>query len=94
LRKKSWLSNHLRDPKNRLAFEQEGIVVEVMEEISRVMEAKKITERRLAKILHKSQRHITMCFSGEREVSLRELAKWAFVLGRRVKIKLIPLRKY
>jgi transcriptional regulator with XRE-family HTH domain len=66
---------------------QETLIVEVTEEICRVLDEQDVTRNELAQRLGKSKGFITQVLSGERNMTLRTMADFAAALGCRFRVQ-------
>lgn len=71
--------------------EQESLILEATEIISELIEESGGTRKDLAEKLERSKGFVTQVLSGERNMTLRTLADFAFALEHRVKMKAAPL---
>ena len=72
-------------------YEQESLIVDVTEEICKLMHLKKISKEDVARKLKVHPRTVKRWLSGEVCMNLRNIADVFFVLAHKVKIK--PLAK-
>lgn len=72
---------------------QESLILDVTEEICRVLESTKINRQELAKRLGKSKGFVTQVLSGERNMTLRTAADLATALDHRLHVKAVPTAK-
>lgn len=86
------VENFLQEHENRLAFEQERLLVEATELISRLLDEKSVTKSSLAKRVGKSKAYITQTLRGETNMTLKSLASFLFALERRLELRAMPLK--
>ena len=73
---------------NRKLYAEEGMILDVTEEIWAALERKGWNKKRLAKELGFSLSHVSRLLNGSRNMTLRTLADIAFVLGMRPRFRL------
>ncbi|MEO8724495.1 MAG: helix-turn-helix transcriptional regulator [Acidobacteriaceae bacterium] len=78
---------------NRLAFEQEKVIVGVTELLSELMEQKHMTKSALAKRLGTSKAYVTQALRGDKNLSLRTVASFFYALEQRVELRPIALNE-
>lgn len=71
--------------------EEETLIFEATELLSELIEAKEINRKELADRLERSKGFVTQILSGERNMTLRTLADFAFALEHRIKVAASPL---
>lgn len=71
---------------------QEDLILDVTEAILEAMEDRGTSRADLARKLDVTRAHVTQVLSGERNMTLRTLADFAFAVDRRVGVHLRPLR--
>ncbi len=81
----------LKDTEFRQGYEEERIVILFGEILSEIMEKRKWNKARLARELGFSKSYVTQLLKGSKNISLRNLAKIMFRLGRRVNIEVAKL---
>jgi transcriptional regulator with XRE-family HTH domain len=86
-----WLDRHLADPANRLAFEEEYVVVDTSERLLKAVETSSLSRAKLAELLKTSRANVTQLLNGRRNLTLRTLARIAFFLGYRIRVFFQPL---
>lgn len=72
---------------------EEEMILDVTEEICRIMEQRGVNRTHLAQRLSCKQPHITQLLNGERNMTLRTLNRIAYSLGHRVKVEFVPEEK-
>jgi Helix-turn-helix len=91
------IARHRTKKESKESFErlvaQESLILEVTEEICRILEETKTTRQELAKRLGKSKGFITQVLSGERNMTLRTAADLATALDYRLQVKAVPSGK-
>ncbi len=60
---------------------QESLILEVTEDIWRILEEKNMNKAELAQAMQKSKAHITQLLNGSRNMTLRTLSDICFALG-------------
>lgn len=74
---------------------QETLILEVTEEVCRVMEGEDsesvVSRKQLADRLGRSKGFVTQILSGDRNLTLRTLSDLAFALDRRITVRLEPI---
>jgi transcriptional regulator with XRE-family HTH domain len=70
---------------------EETLIFEATELLSELIEAEEINRKELATRLGRSKGFVTQILSGERNMTLRTLADFAFALEHRVKVEASPL---
>lgn len=78
----------------RRVFEQEGLILDVTEEIWKVMEEKGWNKSELASALGKSKSYVTQLMNGNRNMTLRTLSDIAFALGVSIRVALGDARHF
>jgi antitoxin component HigA of HigAB toxin-antitoxin module len=71
--------------------EQESLILEATEMLSELIEQSGENRKELAETLGRSKGFVTQILSGDRNMTLRTLADFAFALEHRVKMKAAPL---
>jgi|tagenome__1003787_1003787.scaffolds.fasta_scaffold20500693_2 transcriptional regulator with XRE-family HTH domain len=69
---------------------QESLILEVTEEICRVLQETKMSRQELAKRLGKSKGFVTQVLSGDRNMTLRTAADLATALDHRLQVRAVP----
>ena len=83
------MKHWLNEPSVEVAAEK--LVLEAVELILEQMERANVSHTELAKLLGKSNSHVSQLLSGDRTMTLRTLAKISFALSCQVKLNLQPL---
>lgn len=73
-------------PEDQRLFEQERVIVEVTEMISKLMEEQDVSKTELARRLETSRANVTQMLDGRRNMTLRTLVDVVFHLGASVSI--------
>lgn len=71
----------------RRVFEQEGLILQVTEEIWEALESKGWNKAQLANALGKSKSYVTQLLNGSRNMTLRTLSDICFALGVPVRVR-------
>jgi transcriptional regulator with XRE-family HTH domain len=79
----------LKKAKTRPEYNQESLLLEVARRISDAMEEQNVSRAELARRLRVSPPYITKILRGHENFSLQTLARIAFALGRKWKLRLI-----
>lgn len=72
----------------RRAYLQEGLILDVTEQVWAALEAKGVSRKELADALHTSRANISQLLSGSRNMTLRTLSDMADALGCSVSVRL------
>lgn len=83
-----WLGE---SPENRLAFLEEGLILDATETIFKAMEKRGMTKAALAEQLGSSKAHVTQLLNGSRNMTLRTFARIAFSLDMAPSVELEDL---
>ncbi len=87
---RDYLTEQLKDPAVREAYEEEGLFVELAIQVAHLRQQKGLTQRELAKRLHTSQQTVSRLESPKNgSLSLRTLVKLAHALGKDVKVQFV-----
>lgn len=89
--KQSWQETLSSSDEGRKLIEQERLLLEATEAISRVMEAKGVSRAELARKLERTPAFVTKLLQGDNNFTLRTLSDVFFELGRSVHLELGPL---
>ena len=87
----TWVEKHTADPERMKAFQQERLILEVTELISRLMEEQSVSKTQLADRLGKTKGYITQLLDGRANMTLRTVSDVLFVLGRTLVVSDVPL---
>jgi len=87
----TWVEKHTADPERMKAFQQERLILEVTELISRRMEEQGVSKAQLAERLGKTKGYITQLLDGRANMTLRTVSDVLFVLGRTLVASDVPL---
>jgi ribosome-binding protein aMBF1 (putative translation factor) len=90
---KDWINRQTTTPESHQLYEQERLVLWTAERVSKTMEKTSTSAADLARMLETSHANVTELLSGDHEMTLRTLAKVAYMLGQRVVISLEPLHE-
>jgi len=84
------LKKELKNPEFRKAFEEEEIYASLAIQVAKIREARGLTQKKLAKLLHTSQQAVSRLENPfNRGCSLNTLVKLARVFHKKIKIKFI-----
>lgn len=89
----AWIERQTATPEARRLYEQERLVLWATSALSEVMEESNVSKAELARRMGTSRANVTLLLAGGRNMTLRTFAEVAFRLGRRVDVKLEPLRE-
>ncbi len=85
-----YLKEKLKNKEFRKAFDEEGVYAEVAIQISRLRVQKRLSQKRLAHLLHTSQQTISRLEDPDNSsYSLRTLIKLAHILGKKLKVQFV-----
>ncbi len=85
-----YLKGQLKDEMFRKGYEEEGVYAQVAIQIARLRSQKKLSQKRLARLLHTSQQTISRLEDPENtSYSLQTLVKLARALGRELKVQFV-----
>lgn len=90
---KSWIQEVTETDRGRRLFEEERLVLEATERICGAMDEEGLSRADLAEALGTTRANVTQLLTGSRNMTLKTLAFAAFALGRRVTIRVEPLRR-
>ena len=89
---KTWLEKQKqKNPALARQIEEEMLLQSIGDLFSDVMIQHGLNKAELAKRLRTSRAYVTQILSGDRNLSLRSLAKLAYAMGLRVHVKLEPV---
>jgi len=87
---KDYLKGQLKDEEFRKGFEEEGVYAQLAVQIARIRSRKKLSQKRLAQLLHTSQQTVSRLEDPRNtSYSLRTLIRLAHVLGKELKVQFI-----
>ena len=87
---KDYLKGQLKDEEFRKGFEEEGVYAQLAVQIARIRGKKKLSQRRLARLLHTSQQTVSRLEDPHNtSYSLRTLIKLAHALGKELRVQFI-----
>jgi len=78
----------------KIQFEAEMIHLDLIEEISKLMESKGMKRADLAKALGTTKGYVTQLFSGDRLLNMKTLAKLQTIFDVKVKIEFLEKKKH
>ena len=85
-----YLKEQLKDGEFRKGFEEEGVYAQLAVQIARLRTRKKLSQKRLARLLHTSQQTVSRLEDPQNtSYSLRTLVKLAHALGKELKVQFI-----
>ena len=85
-----YLKEKLKNKEFKKAFDEEGVSAEVAIQIARLRVQKRLSQKRLAHLLHTSQQTISRLEDpGNSSYSLRTLIKLAHILDKELKVQLV-----
>ena len=87
---RDYLKERLKDEKFRKGFEEEGVYAEVALQIARLRVERRMSQKRLAEILHTSQQMVSRLEDPRNaSYSLKTLEKLARALGKELRVQFI-----
>ena len=87
---KDYLKGQLKDEEFRKGFEEEGVYAQLAVQIARIRSKKKLSQKRLARLLHTSQQTVSRLEDPQNtSYSLRTLIKLAHALGKELKVQFV-----
>ena len=87
---KDYLKGQLKDEEFRKGFEEEGVYAQLAVQIARIRGKKKLSQKRLARLLHTSQQTVSRLEDPQNaSYSLRTLIKLAHALGKELKVQFV-----
>ncbi len=85
-----YLKDELKDPTFRRAYEEEGVYAELAIQIARLRVRKKLSQKRLARLLHTSQQTVSRLEDPRNaSYSVRTLVKVAHAFGKELKVEFV-----
>lgn len=87
----SWLDQRLSDSLSRCTYEEERLVVEANEVLLAILDEKHMSRAQLASAIGTTRANMSGLLSGNRNMTLRTIARLAFMCGKRVEMRLLPL---
>lgn len=85
-----YLKEKLKNKEFKKAFDEEGVYAEVAIQIARLRVQKRLSQKRLAHLLHTSQQTISRLEDPDNSsYSLRTLIKLAHILGKKLKVQFV-----
>jgi ribosome-binding protein aMBF1 (putative translation factor) len=88
----TWYERQTATPEDRKEYEQERLLLEVTDKLYAAMEEAGLNKADLARMLGTSRAHITQCFAGRRNLTLRTVSDLAWAVGHRLTVAVEPLR--
>jgi DNA-binding transcriptional regulator YiaG len=87
---KDYLKGQLKDEEFRKGFEEEGVYAQLAVQIARIRSKRKLSQKRLARLLHTSQQTVSRLEDPHNaSCSLRTLVKLAHALGKELKVQFV-----
>ena len=87
---KDYLKGQLKDEEFRKGFEEEGVYAQLAVQIAHIRGKKKLSQKRLARLLHTSQQTVSRLEDPQNaSYSLRTLIKLAHALGKELKVQFV-----
>ena len=87
---KDYLKGQLKDEEFRKGFEEEGVYAQLAVQIARLRGKKKLSQKRLARVLHTSQQTVSRFEDPcNTSYSLQTLIKLAHALGKELKVQFV-----
>ncbi len=77
---------------NSIPYAIEGMLIEVTEQIARLLEARRMSRADLARALGCSNAYITKLLAGNQNLTLESLVRLATSLKTRLEVQLIPVK--
>ena len=85
-----YLKSELKHPVFRKAHEEEGVYADLAIQIARLRARKRLSQKRLARLLHTSQQTVSRLEDPRNaSYSVRTLVKVAHALGKELKVKFV-----
>jgi DNA-binding XRE family transcriptional regulator len=85
-----YLKEKLKNKEFKKSFDEEGIYAEVAIQIARLRVQKRLSQKRLAHLLHTSQQTISRLEDPDNSsYSLRTLIKLAHILGKKLEVQFV-----
>lgn len=85
--KKSLHEKWLEEPENRAVYEEEGLVHDASDLLFNLMEREELSQAEVANLLDCSEANVSQLLGGGRNLTLRTLARFAWVLGYRIRFR-------
>jgi len=76
----------LEDPENRAIYEEEGLVHDASDLLFEMMETEELSQADVAELLECSHSNVSQLLGGGRNLTLKSLARFAWVLGYRINL--------
>ena len=90
VRFQDYLKEQLKNKEVRQAYEDEGVYIEVAMQIARLRAQKRLSQKRLAKLLHTTQQNVSRLEDPENaSCSLKTLVRLARALGKELKVQFV-----
>lgn len=85
-----YLKGQRKDEEFRKGYEEEGVYAQVAIQIARLRDQKRISQKKLARLLHTSQQTVSRLEDPQNaSYSLRTLIKLAHALGKELKVQFV-----
>lgn len=89
---RDYLLEEMKDPEYRRLYHAAGIELKVAREVYRAREAKKMTQKDLARALKTKQQTVSRIERGAQNVTIETLDRIARALGRDLQVRFVPSR--
>ena len=86
---KDYLKDKLKNPKIKESYDEEDLYSKVSIQIAVLREAKHMSQLELAKRIHTTQNVISKIESGDRNITLRSIARIAAAFNKKVELKIV-----
>jgi hypothetical protein len=90
--KSTWLEELTSTPEDMREFQQEKVILDTTELISRLMDVQRVSKTELASRLGKTKGYITQLLDGRTNMTLRTISDVLFALGRSLSVSDRPIR--
>ncbi len=85
-----YLRGQLKDEEFRKGYEEEGVYAQVAIQIARLRSRRKLSQKKLARLLHTSQQTVSRLEDPQNtSYSLQTLVKLAHALGKELKVQFV-----
>lgn len=88
----AWVERQCRDADSRREYERERLLTWALEQVYEAMDQAGKTKADLARILGTSRANVTQILQGNRTITLRTLADFAWACDARIEVGFQPLR--
>ena len=85
----SVLKEHLKNPKIKEAYDYEDLVASVAIQIAALREKRKLSQAKLADLMHTSQQVVSKIEKAEENLTFKTLFRAARALNKRVELRLV-----